>query len=179
MGRSAGSWVVAILVLGMVMGCATDATDSPPAIAQQTPDGAPPGPSGANPSGPVAAEVEVRGQAGSVVHVAVVDESGGLTVARSASLAEISQHETDFVGRNPIIGRNIGDERVLVLWTGSSCDPSGWLVIGLNVVSIRYLPDRRPGCDAITIVRGVVLDFDRAVVASGVVLSVGPEQIIE
>ena len=171
---------MAIVVLGLAMGCAPDATDSPPATPQTTPpDGAQSAfPSGVNPSDPVTV-VDVRGQAGSAVRVAVLDESGSLTTARSASLNEIQLHETDFVGRDPIIGRNINDDTVVVLWTGSSCDTSGWLVIGPDVASIRYLPNPRPGCDAINIVRGVVLTFDRAVVAASVVLSVGPEQVIE
>ncbi len=174
MGRSAGGWIVAILVLGLAMGCAPNATDSPPATAQATP---PDGAQSASPSG--ATVLELRGEAGAVVRVTVMDQSGSLTTVRGASLAEIQLHETDFGGRVPIIGRKLGDESVLVLWAGSSCDTSGRLVIGPDVASITYMPDPRPGCDAINIVRGVVLSFDHAVVAAGVVLSVGPEQIFE
>jgi hypothetical protein len=163
-----------MILVGLIIGCAPSATDSRQATAQATqPDGA----QSAAPAG--ATVLELRGQAGSVVGVALLDQSGSLTTARSASVAEIQRHETDFVGRDPIIGRNLGAETVLVLWAGSACDTTGQLVIGPDVASILYKPDPRPGCDAINIVRGVVLTFDHAVVAAGVALGVGPEQIIE
>ena len=174
MRRSSGGWIEALIVFGLVVGCAPDATTSPPATAQATvPDGG----QTADPSGTTA--LDVRGQAGSGVRVAVMDQSASLITARSASLVEIQTHESDFVGRDPIIGRNVNEDTVLVLWTGSSCDTTGRLVIGPGIASIRYMPDPRRGCDAINIVRGVVLNFDRGVVAGGIALSVGPEQIIE
>ena len=172
MGRSARGWIVGLFVLGLVAGCAPKPTDSPPATAPVTP---PDGAKSASPSGVTV--LEVLGQAGSAVGVAVMDESGRLTTARGASPSEIKLHETDFVGRDPIIARNVNDDAVLVLWAGSPCDTSGQLVIGPDVASILYKPDPRPGCDAINIVRGVVLIFDHAVVAAGVALGIGHEQI--
>lgn len=114
--------------------------------------------------------IEVQSEVGKTMPVAVLDESGHLRDARSATLQELQEHQAT-LRQAPIASSNLEDDEVLVVWSGSACDTKGRITIGPGAATIVFEPEPRPGCDAISVPRGVVLSFGGPILASNIKLA--------
>lgn len=173
MRRFAGVLLFGIVVAVLLVACSpSNIADSPSAIVSSSPA------SGGAASRPVRV-INAEAEAGDAVPIAVVDLSGELADARAASLAEVKRSGVTFAPRERLLSSNLGDREVLILWRGSPCDIGATMAIGPDVASIRLEPEPRPGCDAINAIRGVVLAFDRPVLAEAITLLADPDVITQ
>lgn len=100
-----------------------------------------------------------RDQAGEPMFVDVVDESGLLLEAAPAAGPFEEPADGEAIG-----GRQLDvPGRVLIVWHGSPADVSGRLVIAPDLARISLADGRRPGADAVPVLRAIVLRFSRPV----------------
>jgi hypothetical protein len=129
----------------------------PSPSASEPPPTSSPGPSGAAPSGRLAATVVLRETGGNRAWVDVVDASGHLVDARLGTVAP---------GQEPssISATNLDARSVRLSWAGSPCDSVHRLTIGIDLA----LDLDRPKCygDAIPAFYAIDLSFDTPVEAA-------------
>lgn len=163
----ARSMVVAIFALAA--GCTASAVPGSPAAVPQIPAGSPapsersatqeaPAHTPAPTPSPHRTTILIQTVGTSPIPVEVIDDSGQLTEARAPTAAD-RERVSRYMPESEIEIASLDPRSVFVAWVGGLCDRSTTLTISGPRKRLVVAPGPRQACDAIGIVRGVVLTF--------------------
>jgi hypothetical protein len=152
-----------MLVEGRVQ-CGTDSVTSGLGVAASAVGS----PTSARPS-PTASTVEVHGESGTILELTLIDHSGLVLLARSATVDELRAHDT-LLSTSTIAATNLDESHLLLIWLGSSCDRVATLDVEADLVRIELDNGPRPPCDLVPNPRGLVLETPDTVRADQIAL---------
>lgn len=167
--RQTATFVVALLIASLVA-CSTVQPSGP------TPTGGTPEPAtssaissaSANPS-PSPQSVDVKGEGGTSLKLTLIDRSGAILLARSATVPELRAHDT-LLSTASIAAINLDARRLLLIWLGSPCDQTATLDVDAGLAGMKLENGPRPSCDLVPDPRGLVLEMPGSVRADQISL---------
>lgn len=113
--------------------------------------------------------VEVKGEGGTSLKLTLMDRSGAILHARSATVPELRAHDT-ILSTTSIAAINLDARQLLLMWLGSACDQTAILDVDADLVEMKLENGPRPACDLIANPRGLVLEMPGGVQADQISL---------
>lgn len=89
--------------------------------------------SGSASQSPAPQSVDVKGEGGTSVNVKLIDRSGAIVLARSATVPELRARDS-LLSTASIAAINVDARRILLLWLGSNCDQTATLEVDAGLV---------------------------------------------